>query len=208
MKSSDQERILTLLEQLRPLVREYMQPGAHREELRKLEAAIGLAIPQELRDWLQVCNGLLAHPGSLLGVPPVPTWQQISYAFEVAPEWRETGWLPVANDGCGNYYLLDTRQSTEGEHPVYFADHERDYIEPIYVVASGLWTFLGFFLQKALDSEKEKPYLATLGKREAYEYIGKREPYWWPFNKERVLEVDPKLAGFRGIVPLPWDADT
>ena len=29
------------------------------------------------------------------------------------PEWAEQGWLPVAGDGCGNYYVL-TADDTVG----------------------------------------------------------------------------------------------
>jgi hypothetical protein len=25
---------------------------------------------------------------------------------DLFPEWRTLGWLPVASDGCGNYYAL------------------------------------------------------------------------------------------------------
>jgi hypothetical protein len=25
---------------------------------------------------------------------------------DLFPEWRTLGWLPVASDGCGNYYVL------------------------------------------------------------------------------------------------------
>jgi len=25
---------------------------------------------------------------------------------DLCPEWQSLGWLPVAGDGCGNYYVL------------------------------------------------------------------------------------------------------
>jgi hypothetical protein len=32
---------------------------------------------------------------------------------DLFPEWAEQGWLPVAGDGCGNYYVL-TADGTAG----------------------------------------------------------------------------------------------
>jgi len=32
---------------------------------------------------------------------------------DMFPQWRELGWLPVASDGCGNYYVL-ARDGTVG----------------------------------------------------------------------------------------------
>jgi SMI1 / KNR4 family (SUKH-1) len=36
-------------------------------------------------------------------------------------------WLPVAEDGCGDYYLVDLTSPDQGDYPVFFWDHESGY---------------------------------------------------------------------------------
>jgi hypothetical protein len=40
--------------------------------------------------------------------------------LDLYPEWRTLGWLPVAGDGCGNYYVL------AGDGTVGFVDTTSD----------------------------------------------------------------------------------
>jgi hypothetical protein len=106
--------------------------------------------------------------------------------MESEPLWRERGWIPVAGDGNGNYYVLDSHTGGPGSHPVYFLDHETDLAKPEYVVASNLWHFLRFLLKR----EVEGPQARAAS---------------WPFNQRLVLEADPELAAYAGVAPLPWE---
>jgi cell wall assembly regulator SMI1 len=102
------------------------------------------------------------------------------------PTWKEKGWLPIAGDGVGNYYVIDTKISRAGTNPVYFLDHERDLDHPQYIVASDLWKFLLFLFKREIEWKKTRT--AT-----------------WPFNKSIVLADDPVLSEYQGIVSLPWE---
>jgi hypothetical protein len=81
------------------------------------------------------------------------------------PERRDRGWVPVANDGSGDHYVVDAGSGT-----VYFVD-QADYDVAAYAAASGLPAFLEFLLE------------GELGERR------------WPFDASYVLDRDPALAG-------------
>src|SRR5579864_815686 len=101
---------------------------------------------------------------------------------------EKKGWLPIAGDGSGSYYVIATLSWSPSGHPIYFID-ERDYTSPNYVVASGLWQFLRFLLRaEMLEPDDYDTY--------------------WPYNRERVLTEDPALEQVNSI-PKPWEvADT
>lgn len=137
-------------------------------------------VPGELEDWLLYCNGALVGPGGLYGIRPRDSFLDIEELWAIYGSWKEKGWLPVAGDGCGNYYVLLLNTPDSVDHPVLFMDTSADPETPAYVVASGLWLFLKFLFLDELKLTE------------------------WPFDKEEVLAADPKLAGYR-VYPLPWN---
>ncbi len=44
--------------------------------------------------------------GGVLGHRPDRTWLDLPSVLDLFSRWRENPWLPVAGDGCGNYYVL------------------------------------------------------------------------------------------------------
>ena len=92
-------------------------------------------------------------------------------------------------DGCGNYYVLSMHSQYVTGTPVFFINTMADPNEPRYVVASGLWQFLRFYLRSQLHLLEYESSLAL-------EY--------WPFNMGRVLEDDPALSDITDI-PKPWE---
>jgi hypothetical protein len=55
---------------------------------------------------------------------------------EIFPQWRALGWLPVASDGCGNYYVL-AKDGTVG-----FVETMSDPSRINRHAASGLLSFM------------------------------------------------------------------
>jgi hypothetical protein len=94
--------------------------------------------------------------------------------------WGARKWLPVAGDGCGNYYLLASANDFGAGFPVVFVEPTVDVSSPAYVAASGLWNFLDFMLSKEL---------AKSG---------------WPFGMAEVVARDPGILRVTGV-PLPWE---
>lgn len=158
-------------------------PGAHEEHLLALSRQFVCGIPEPLRQWWRTCNGPIVGAGWLFGVATPNRFADIVFLCTSFPEWRERGWLPLGNDGCGNYYVLDAVAGDGERYPVFFVDHEIDMGKPDYLVASGVWEFLWFYLSEASGEER------------------------WPFDRDFVLARDPEIVRFRDYAPLPWEVD-
>jgi cell wall assembly regulator SMI1 len=157
---------------------------ASEAELRSFETRFGITLPAELREWLETYNGVEIDPGGLYGINTGSDYHDIEATLELVPEWLPGKWVPLAGDGCGNYWVMDCSEPGAPHHFISFID-EIDYSKLDYVVASGIWTFLDGML------------------RDEFQEID-----WWPFDRERVLQHDPALATYRGPVPFPWEADS
>ena len=164
--------------------KEQRPAGAAPEDIDEFESATGLTVPAELREWLLMCNGPAVGPGDAvygIGVARGKWFNIDANLGRHADEWIPKGWIPLCDDGCGNFYVLDTHGAVEGKYPVYFIDHEKSYEEPCYIVASGVWSFVRFVLMEEMGRS------------------------FWPFKRDRVLKADPAIANFEGKVRFPWD---
>ncbi|MCX7926064.1 MAG: SMI1/KNR4 family protein [Fimbriimonadales bacterium] len=166
------------------------------------EQRMGYPLPQDLTEWLQVCNGGLCVGGGVLAGLHAPQAEgpcddilelteglHTAYkGLEDAPDVVEKRWAAVAHDECGNYYVLTCVPDGHGCTPVYFWDQDMSY----YIVASDLWHFLYGFLA---DSE--------------HYYLHRDDPhrssFWWPFDREQTLAFDPALRVYEGRGLLPWE---
>ncbi len=161
-----------------------LPPGATDRDIDAFEARYAFAVPTELRDWLLFTNGPHIGRTSVRGIQTSRSCDEIDAVWET--DWLERGWIPIAGDGCGSYYVLATHPDDGPGHPVFFVDHERqsngEYSLPTYVCASGLWSFLRFYIQEDLGVEG------------------------WPFNRDMVLAADPDLADY-SRVPRAWEVE-
>ncbi|MHB9134685.1 MAG: SMI1/KNR4 family protein [Armatimonadota bacterium] len=180
------QQVMALLNQVPREPGTSLPGGVTEEELAAFEHATGLILPAELMDWLKMYNGPCVGPGGIYGIAPAREFLTIEMQFKLHPGWKEKGWFPVAGDGVGNEYVLDSSTGKDLHHPIYFLDHEESVDQPAYIVASNLWTFLWFLLQSEMEHDQHKVSC-------------------WPFNKEKVLAVDPALAEYEGSIPLPWE---
>lgn len=80
--------------------------GASEEQLTALRTRLGRDLPTRLADLLAVCNGAHIGPGGLFGQRPEEPYLDLPSYLELFPGWTAHGWIPVAGDGCGNYYVL------------------------------------------------------------------------------------------------------
>jgi hypothetical protein len=80
--------------------------GARAEELDSLQVRLGCLLPPPLRAWLSVCRGARIGPGGVFGPRPDDPGIDMASRRDLYPRWAGLGWLPVAGDGCGNYYVL------------------------------------------------------------------------------------------------------
>jgi len=151
--------------------------GATKETLCGFVDRTGLVVPEPLAEWLRDVNGARIGPGGVLGIRPDDPYCDIETILHGYPEWVPNGWIPVAGDGCGNYYVLGPDC---GMHPICFINTSSDYLKPAYLVASGIWPFLRFLFD--------------------YE-IGERR---WPFSRAYVIAHDPGITSC-SVARMPWD---
>ena len=140
----------------------------------------GFALPDELRCWLYMCNVPRLNSYELYGVSSEYANLDIGERMKDHPDWSGHGWIPVAGDGFGNVYVLDTTFSTSTGHPIYFLDHELAYQEPQYVISSNLWSFLRILLKR----ENGEQYRLTM---------------------DSIMVDDPAVLECISV-PKPWDS--
>jgi cell wall assembly regulator SMI1 len=152
--------------------------GADPAEIEALGGRLGMPLPAELAAWLAVCRGEPIACGGVYGIRPDLDYADLEAALALQPEWLDSGWLPVAGDGCGNHYVLLTKGPRTGF--VGFIDTAADPDRIDYLVASGLWRFLRFLFEEDLGRKG------------------------WPFDRNLVLAEDPNLTTAPADL-LPWN---
>jgi hypothetical protein len=151
--------------------------GASDAQLADLAARLGLSLPPVLTAWLRMCNGAAIGPGGLFGARPDNASFDLAERSALYPQWRAVGWLPIAGDGCGNDYVLITTGRLVGF--IAFIETMADPDRLDYLVASDLWRFLVFLLERELGDRR------------------------WPFDATAVLQADPRLADGPNDL-MPW----
>jgi hypothetical protein len=150
--------------------------GADDAELAELQSRLEIPLPVTLVDWLRVCKGDAIDPGGVYGVRPDQPDIDIAGTLSRLPGWRSRGWIPIAGDGCGDYYVLIGNGQLAG--CVGFVD-QSDLDEIDFIVASDLWLFLRFLLLKEAGDRR------------------------WPFDSQAVLAADPTMGNVPDELQ-PW----
>lgn len=162
-----------------PMPPEELPEGINDHECDVFEKRTGIRLPADLRDWLKLCNGPCAGPGGFFGIRPWRSDLDIEAILELYPEWEAKKWIPVAGDGCGNYYVMPTEQEFGPGFPVFFIEAEESRELPQYIAASDLGHFLIAILQRELNIKG------------------------WPFDRDFVMQSDPEITRFHSV-KLPW----
>ena len=160
--------------------------GATEAELAALERRVGFQLPADLRKWLALVSGVSTAAGCFLGASLEPIHLSIADAWFQNPEFRCRGWLPIGDDGCGNFYVLDLSDRGAIGAPVYFVDAGTDWRSQTYVMASSIWPFLHGTLRR--DSEGEGDFSVR-----------------WPFDRTTTLDFDAALNQHAYPVRLAWE---
>lgn len=163
-----------------------IKAGATDQELDMLRSDLGFEPPPVLLDWLRLSNGVVAGQGWTYGVIPNANIDEGGYDIVTTisgwPEWRSRRWIPIANDGCGNEYVLDATGAIMSGEGIFFVDTS-DPETAAYGVASSLWSFLDFYL------------VADMGDT------------LWPFNEAFVVQRDPRIVDVCPVELLPWNVE-
>ena len=155
--------------------------------------------PSDCLEWLTIFNGI---EGSY--IKTLHDHNTIMEILAIYEEWKNFQYFPLADDGCGGYYLaIPFKKENKTLNPVVFVEcdqNDKELGNYTYIVASSVPVFLELFLKEILfDLE----ILFDEG------YINKirddsRPSFWWPFDKDLVIQNDPDITSFQ--MTLPWDA--
>lgn len=173
-------RIIELLKKVPKPPEEDIPTGIAESEIIDAERRIRINFPNELKEWLMISNGPCVGPGGIFGINPQSSSSDIEEIVSFYECWKDLKWLPIAGDGLGNYYIIDTVKETKYGHPIYFVDTMTDVKNAEYVVASNIWSFIIFLLEEELGENK------------------------WPFEKEYVIKNDPEIEECIEVAK-PWD---
>lgn len=172
----DIKEIRELLGQLKLPRNEVLPEGASQHQCNELEGRTGITLPPEFRAWLMIANAPCVGPSGMFGIRPKREHLDIEMVLAFVPGWRDRGWLPIAGDGCGNYYIVATRGDFGPNHPVLFFDMIHDREVPEYVVASDVGPFLKFLFEDDLKMSDR-----------------------WPFDRSYVVSKDPDIQLVTGV---------
>jgi SMI1 / KNR4 family (SUKH-1) len=182
--------------------------GASQKSIDAFAHRVGIKVPDELREWLSLANGAAIGPGGVFGIRPGDEYLDIESCLDAHRAWKKRKWIPVAGDGCGNYYVMPTQGDFGPGFPVAFVDSISD---KILGVASRLSLFLIFLLEAELSLVRLIPIYETLLKKHRlpeHLVFPVSDPIWpkWPFDRDYVVRKDPDILKLKKEL-LPWEAD-
>jgi cell wall assembly regulator SMI1 len=111
ISSNLRQELLALLSHPSIVGPDGVPPGASEFDIQTFERLHGLRLPPTLRPWFSVVNGALCGTQGFLGLN--------DYRVD-SKYFRDGSWLPVADDGCRDYYLIDLTGPDQGDYPVFF----------------------------------------------------------------------------------------
>lgn len=124
------------------------------------------------------------HDGALVELPLFSLMESVESIAIHRERWTKPALWPVAEDGCGNYYVLANSCRNEiGESPVGFIDSisKTGPDAPERWVASNFASFVFFFMTQVC---------AERGCSALLRYPSKNS---WPFDPDFVAHVDPGM---------------
>lgn len=158
---------------------ERLPAGASEEAIDSFCRAHSMKLPLDLLTWLRFTNGPVIGPGRTFGVGTGAKWGDAALALARHAGWAEAGYFPLANDGCGNYFLVDTHCGCVG-----LVDPMVDGDAFAWLVGTSTLRFLeGLF---------------------AAELEGAVFP---PPSRDAMIAHDPSIERFRRLAPMPWDQE-
>jgi hypothetical protein len=137
----------------------------------------------ELAVWVSISTGPIPISQPLMGFSVDQNQNDSNHYKNVLstyPEWRRRKWVPIAGDGCGNYYLYPLMNDFNNRRPIFLVDVSKSTITPYCAVASHLFHFLVRLLESELN----------------------REDY--AFTRDKVLRQDVKIQQISSLA-MPWD---
>jgi hypothetical protein len=106
-----------LIDEDRKPIRARLLPGLTREELVEFGRSLPVSPSDDVRDLLEFCSGI---EGTLEQIDF--TGRTLSDGF--GPDFLMPHSLPIAHDGCGNYWAVDLQPGSSNWGPICFCSHD------------------------------------------------------------------------------------
>ena len=172
--------------------------GMSKTACKVLRQYLNFEPPSDCFEWLTIFNGI---EGSY--IKTLYDHNAIMEILAVYEEWKEFQYFPLAGDGCGGEYLvIPFKKDNETYFPVVFVEcdqPDKELGKYTYIASSSIPIFLEIFLREILyDLEM----LFDEG------YVNKDDvppDFWWPYDKDLVLQNDPDIVSFN--IRLPWEEE-
>lgn len=131
------ERLENWLKVHAPDVLNDLNPGASESDLLALETALGVILPEDLKDSLRIHNGQSGKSQWLIAGWELLSTKRILNEWEVwkdlndgetfkdfdvdsqkgvANVWWQPAWIPLTYNGCGDHHCLDLAPTFEGKN--------------------------------------------------------------------------------------------
>jgi hypothetical protein len=153
--------------------------GVTEKDLRAFHSRTGIELPDDAKEWLRITNG----PPGFCGLGSAQKSVNMEGLWQLFPDWRNNGWIPVGTDDFGNYYVRVVPKSGRQGGVFFVEANISDKL--VYAVASDTLHFALFYLKH-------------------FEALETRRTSGWPQDKSFVLSQDPALARVVGA-PLYVD---
>jgi len=131
------------------------------KDLDLVRTVIGSEELYELEIWIMICRGPVLLRSPLVGFGWENSKNEPFHYRDILdgyPEWATLKWVPIANDGCGNYYVFPLTESFQGLRPVFSVYVSEDTTKLAEVVASNLLIFVKRLIAAELYEEEEDPF--------------------------------------------------
>lgn len=153
--------------------------GAVEEEFLAFRARTGIDLPDDVKHWLRITNA----PSGFFGIGSAQKGSNMEELWQLVPQLRREGWIPVGRDTSGNFYVRVVLEA--GKRGGVFYVHGTNTDELACVVASSTLHFALFCLEE-LEAGRSG------------------QAYGWPQDKAFVLSKDPELVHVEGA-RFFWD---
>ena len=120
MITNIKDRIIYLLNTIPKPPEDDIPKGIPEIEIMNAEKRIGISFPEDLKEWLMISNGPCIGPGGVFGIRAERSSLDVEKIISLYDSWKNLHWIPIAGDGFGNYYIVDTMKETKYGHPIYF----------------------------------------------------------------------------------------
>ncbi|MDO5553466.1 MAG: SMI1/KNR4 family protein [Planctomycetia bacterium] len=188
-----------LMSQVKPLVSNceyqtmWVLPALNTDELTEEEKAFYLQLPQTVKTWLSLTNGWCGSRQDIYGL------QDIIRVSDEYPNWFKKGWIPIADGGCFNYFVIvPQKDKPEYQWPVVYIDANIEDLTGDTGITCIVSSSATVFYREELKLNIRD--IESYNEGMDVDHLYNDSPWWYDINK--LMAIDPMITTYN--LPLPW----